>query len=142
MASIHRSPKYSYDIGNWGRRIPRRSQNFDRKLGNSRFCARVVQIWFPYAISLSHIHLQQYPLWNTALLMHCNNAGIAAPVSGNLYKSHMKHRDSLTDAPVYSYMIEAMVSTSAPAKPGTMPSSSPWIIVSVVNSCSYRQPLV
>ena len=65
--------------------------DFDGKLGNSRFCASVVQIWFPYALSFSHIHSQQYPLWNTALLVHCNNAGIAAPASGGPYKSHMKH---------------------------------------------------
>jgi len=69
--------------------------------------------------------------------VHCNNADIAA---------HMKYRDSFTDRSSRQKFVGlhdwAVISTSAPAKPGIMPSSSPRIIIMLLNSCSYTQPLV
>jgi len=77
MVNVHQSPKYPYHIGNWGRRI-QRCQHFDRKLGNSSFCACVVQIWSNLVSISSHIHPQQYPLCNRALLLYCNSASTTA----------------------------------------------------------------
>ena len=125
---------------------PTSMSEFDRKLANSRFCAGVIRVWLPYAIfifpNFFPIHPQQYSLWNTALLVHCNNAGIVAAVSGSPYLT-WSTETALQIAPVENNILTwlKMISTSAPAKSGIMPTSSPWIIINVVNSCSYRQPL-